>query len=260
MIKALFFDIDGTLVSFGTHAIPKTTVTALEQAKNLGVGIYISTGRPFQIINNIGTISHLVDGYITTNGGLCFVGDTVVSRKPIHPDDVATILQWSDRMMFPMMVVGERSFHIHNPNKQLEDIFVKLLNVTNSGDGVCLQSVLQQNILQLTPVITPRVEELLMREMPHSVSARWYPTFTDITARGADKGSALLAMANHLGLDISETMAFGDGGNDISILRAAGTGIAMGNATDNVKAAADYVTTSVDQDGVANALKHFGVI
>ena len=67
-------------------------------------------------------------------------------------------------------------------------------------------------------------------------------------------------MARHFGLDISETMAFGDGGNDISIIRRAGTGVAMGNAGDNVKAAADYVTTSVDDDGVMNALVHFGVI
>ena len=55
-------------------------------------------------------------------------------------------------------------------------------------------------------------------------------------------------------------MAFGDGGNDIEMLRYAGTGVAMGNADDAVKAAADYVTTSVDDDGIMNALKHFGLI
>ena len=55
-------------------------------------------------------------------------------------------------------------------------------------------------------------------------------------------------------------MAFGDGGNDIGMLHHAGIGIAMGNANDNVKVAADYVTTSVDEDGIANALKHYGII
>ena len=55
-------------------------------------------------------------------------------------------------------------------------------------------------------------------------------------------------------------MAFGDGGNDVSMLRYAGIGVAMGNANDDVKAHADYVTTSIDEDGVANALKHFGLI
>ena len=55
-------------------------------------------------------------------------------------------------------------------------------------------------------------------------------------------------------------MAFGDGGNDISMLRHAGIGVAMGNANDDVKAVADYVTTSVDENGIANALKHFHII
>ena len=67
-------------------------------------------------------------------------------------------------------------------------------------------------------------------------------------------------MAEYLGLEIGETMAFGDGGNDLSIIKEAGIGVAMGNAGDNVKAIADYVTSSVDEDGVKNALEHFGVI
>ena len=62
-IKALFFDIDGTLVSFKTHKIPQSTVDALEQAKKNGVEVYISTGRPQLIINNLGQIEHLIDGY-----------------------------------------------------------------------------------------------------------------------------------------------------------------------------------------------------
>ena len=67
-------------------------------------------------------------------------------------------------------------------------------------------------------------------------------------------------MADYLGLNIDETMAFGEGGNDISIIKKAGIGVAMGNAGDNLKEVADYITTSVDEDGVKNALAHFGVI
>ena len=82
-IKALFFDIDGTLVSFKSHRIPQSTVDALEQAKKNGVKVYISTGRPKQIINNLGQIEHLIDGYITANGARCFVEDTLVSQHTI---------------------------------------------------------------------------------------------------------------------------------------------------------------------------------
>jgi hypothetical protein len=67
-------------------------------------------------------------------------------------------------------------------------------------------------------------------------------------------------MVVKLGFDVSETMAFGDGGNDTSMLVAAGIGVAMGNATDDVKAKADYVTSSVDANGVRDALRHFNVI
>ena len=61
-IKALFFDIDGTLVSFQTHRIPQSTVEALEKAKQNGVKIYISTGRTIILITNLGQIEHLIDG------------------------------------------------------------------------------------------------------------------------------------------------------------------------------------------------------
>ena len=71
MIKALFFDIDGTLVSFNTHAIPPTTIEAIAAAKAKGIRIFIATGRPAVIINNLSALQDrgLIDGYITMNGG-----------------------------------------------------------------------------------------------------------------------------------------------------------------------------------------------
>lgn len=74
---ALFFDIDGTLVSLNTHKIPPSTIFALTRAKANGHKIFIATGRPIQILTNIGAIEHLVDGYITTNGAYCFIGDVL---------------------------------------------------------------------------------------------------------------------------------------------------------------------------------------
>lgn len=90
-IKALFFDIDGTLVSFQTHRIPQSTVEALEKAKQNGVKIYISTGRPIILITNLGQIEHLIDGYITTNGARCFVENHTVCQCPILRSDVEKV-------------------------------------------------------------------------------------------------------------------------------------------------------------------------
>lgn len=261
MIRSLFFDIDGTLCSLKTHEIPQSTVRAISMAKARGVKIFISTGRPIQIINNIGVIEDLVDGYITTNGAYCFVGDTAVCCTPIPTADVLTLTADAMAEGYPCIVAGDRGIAVYgNARETVDRIFRGELNVSNLDIERSADDVLRGNVLQVTSFCSPEQERRLMERVVHCVSARWHPAFTDITADGADKGKGLAAMARHLGLDISETMAFGDGGNDISIIRRAGIGVAMGNAGDGVKAVADYVTTSVDDDGVMNALVHFGVI
>ena len=258
--KALFFDIDGTLVSFNTHSIPQSTVDALTEAKRRGVGIYISTGRPKRLINNLGAIEHLIDGYITTNGALCVVGDEVVSCLPIPAGEARALVEKSDEMKFAMMLIGERDLTVCNPTPDVDRIYRGMLGVGYLGEDVSREEVLSQRIIQMTPIIDEATERQLMPLLPGCVSARWYYEFTDITALGADKGSALYTMAARLGLDIGETMAFGDGGNDKTIIREAGVGVAMGNAGEDVKALADYVTSSVDEGGVAAALSRFGII
>ena len=261
MIKSLFFDIDGTLVSFKTHRIPDSTVDALTQAKRRGVGIYISTGRPFPIITNLGAVAPLVDGYITTNGALCQVGDAVVCCHPIPDTDVRALIADADANDYTALVVGERDVRLYNPKQVFFDVFCTQLGVTNVDATLPADDVLaHQRILQFSPFVTVGQEAGLMSRMPYCVSARWHPDFTDVTAREADKGRGLAAMAQYLGLDISETMAFGDGGNDMAILQRAGIGVAMGNACETVRQAADYTTASVDDDGIRRALRHFGVI
>ena len=106
MIKAIFFDIDGTLVSFKTHHIPPSTIDAIRKTK--GIKIYISTGRPFSLINNLAEIEELIDGYITANGAYCFSGEEIISCTPIPIKDVQTMIQFSDEMKFPCMIVGEQ--------------------------------------------------------------------------------------------------------------------------------------------------------
>lgn len=89
-----------------------------------------------------------------------------------------------------------------------------------------------------------------------SISSSVYNNL-EVNAKGADKGAALLWLADYLGIDREETMSFGDGENDIPMIKAAGIGVAMGNALDTVKAAADTVTLTNDEDGVAAAIRKF---
>lgn len=259
-IKALFFDIDGTLVSFTSHTVPASTVEALEEAHRRGVGIYISTGRPMAFITNLKPIAHLIDGYITTNGAYCVVGDTVVSRHPMDPDDVATVLADAIDNHYPVVVDGERTIVVYNNSDLVDRIYVKGLGVDVLDYSLTLKDLGTEGILELSPFMTRAQEAALSPRLRHVTSGRWHPEFTDFTSQGVDKALGLREMAGFLHLDISQTMAFGDGGNDIAILSAAGIGVAMGNSADDVKAAADFVTTDVDNHGIAHALRHYKII
>ncbi|HIW43778.1 MAG TPA: Cof-type HAD-IIB family hydrolase [Candidatus Prevotella stercoripullorum] len=260
MTKALFFDIDGTLVSFNTHRIPQSAVDALAEAKRRGAMVFISTGRPMRLINNLDAIQHLVDGYITANGACCSVGGEVIACREIPNPEARALIGAAEREGFAMLVVGESRLTVVNDGADVDRYFRQMLAVSDLGEGTALADVLAERIVQLTPIIDEAAERRLMPLLPSCVSARWFPAFTDITARGADKGTALMTVAAHLGIDRKDTVAFGDGGNDKSILQAAGTGVAMGNAPDDVKAVADYVTASVDEDGIARALEQLRII
>ena len=141
MIKALFFDIDGTLVSFSTHLIPQSAIKAITKAKEKGIKIYISTGRPLSLINNIDSIKHLIDGYITTNGAYCIVKGEVISCNPIPENDVLTVMRLADEMNFACMVVGENDLAVYNSNDKVDVIFRQMLNVQNLKENVPMEPI-----------------------------------------------------------------------------------------------------------------------
>ena len=96
-----------------------------------------------------------------------------------------------------------------------------------------------------------------LSDLPDIGFADPFPNDLEVIAGGIDKGIGLRFLLDHLGIDAGEVLAMGDGGSDLPLLQAAGIGVAMANATAEVKAAADYITTSCDEDGVAVALEKF---
>jgi hydroxymethylpyrimidine pyrophosphatase-like HAD family hydrolase len=116
------------------------------------------------------------------------------------------------------------------------------------------------DIFQMTPFITVEEEKEIRPRIPDCEIERWHPAFADITAKGNTKQKGMDEIIRHFGFLREETMAFGDGGNDVSMLCHAAIGVAMGQASDEVKQFADYVTDSVDDNGIRNAMKFFGVI
>ena len=112
----------------------------------------------------------------------------------------------------------------------------------------------------MTTFITEEEEKEVLPSIPTSQKGRCYPAFADVTDKGDTKQKGLDEIIRHFGIKLEETMSFGDGGNDISMLRHAAIGVAMGQAKEDVKAAADYVKAPIDEDGISKAMKHFGII
>jgi HAD superfamily hydrolase (TIGR01484 family) len=169
---ALFFDIDGTLVSFQTHEIPPSTMLALTQAKANGHKVFIATGRPPIIITNLGAIEHLIDGYVTTNGALCFVGNDVVSCKSIPQEEARLVVKDAQEKQYGVIVIGEKDVAIFDPKGEVDYIFGQQLAVKNLHLAKAVEEVIDQRILQLTPFFNKDYERELMSRLPGCTSGR----------------------------------------------------------------------------------------
>lgn len=261
MKRVLFFDIDGTLVSFNTHKVPDSTVKALKAAREKGHKIIIATGRPLPIINNLGPLvdENLIDGYITMNGAYCVIGDKVVGKHPIPPEEVDKLIDVCSRNGYPCVYVGEKDIKVANPDEEARRVFETFLAVKQIP--LCdYEAGKKEELFQMTPFFDTEEEKKLRAALPGCEFNRWYPTFVDITARGANKAAGVDIMLRELGMPLEASVAFGDGGNDVPMLRHTAIGVAMGNADDMVKASADHITTSVDDNGIVNALRNLGII
>lgn len=258
MVKAVFFDVDGTLVSFKTHSVSKSTFDSINQLKAKGIKVFIATGRRLEAINNVGTLEF--DGYITLNGGYCLAGkNKVIHKHNIPAEDIKAMLHFQETVTpFPCAMVQENSIYMNYEDEAVQETF-ELLNFP-SPPIRNLHEVSADPVFQLIAFFTKEQEKQIMSVMPNCEATRWNPLFSDVVPRGVSKQVGIDKIIEYFGIDLKDTIAFGDGGNDITMLKHTGIGIAMGNAGEEVKQIADYVTNSVDDDGIYNALKHFGIL
>lgn len=259
MIKAIFFDIDGTLVSFNTHAIPTSTINALIELKRKDIKIFIATGRPFFMIDNLDGLTF--DAYITLNGGYCMTGNQeVIYKSQIPTVDINALIQYQKRKdKFPCMVSTEKEVFINYMDGNVNQV-LKLINFSPPlvKDFRYISDI---EIFQLMAFFdTDREKQVMKNVLPHCETTRWNPLFTDIVAKGNNKQTGMDKILEYYHIDLKDCMAFGDGGNDIPMLRHAEISVAMGNADSDVKQSASYITDSVDNNGIWNALKHFEII
>lgn len=256
-IRAAFFDIDGMLLPFGHDHMPAPTVAALQALHRRGVGVYIATGRPPVDIDFLAALRAVeFDGFVTMNGQYCYERDPDAPfySHPMPPEALRALVPW---------LAGK-----HLPVAFLERGFTYANCAEATGNGIVEPDVpvldpvraLTRTTYQLSAFISPEWEGEFLRHCPGCLAVRWNDQFADILPAGGGKDAGLRAMLAHKGLDPAQAIAFGDARNDIPMLRAAGIGVAMGNADDAVKAAADFVTAADVDDGIGKALRKMGLI
>lgn len=253
-IKAVFFDIDGTLVSFQTHAMPSSAVEALKKLRAIGVQTFLSTGRNGDSTRFL-METGLFDGEILINGQRCELGGECVYENSIAGDDLEAAIAGAK--------AGEMTLGFLSGHESFVNRVDKYVQAACSYAGMAIPRVAPAMEARRFPIYqihcygAPGAEDALLARASGLTAVRWSPNFADVFPRDGGKERGIEAFCARLGILPAETMAFGDGANDISMLEYAGIGIVMGNAADSVKAHADYVTDAVDARGVARAIEHF---
>lgn len=256
-IKAVFFDIDGTLVSFRSHTVPESARRAIARLREQGVKVFIATGRLMKHVAIVNDIE--VDGYITVNGGYCITSAGEVIFESAFPRaTVERVIDLSEQYGFDLNVMTHQDMYVSSMGERVQKI-ASMINIMPTVADVRAIAATQP-VVQMCPYISRELEQEIMPLLPDCVGSRWIETFMDLNVRGVDKSLGIQQVMNYYGLTMAEAMAFGDGGNDLPMVRDAAVGVAMGNACDELKAVADYITSSVDEDGVSRALEHFGLI
>ena len=248
-IKAAFFDIDGTLLSFKTHRVSEGTIRAFRTLHNHGVLTFISSGRPMILIPEMPVD---FEGYITMNGGLVFTQQQNLLSNPIPREDSSHWVDFAKKNNICTMAFTADGMMA----SQINEIGMKVREQLEfqMPPVVPVEEMRNHEAYQIIALMPATMDKEVAALLPHCRLPRWHPAFTDIVANGNSKAAGMDAICRHFGIRQEETIAFGDGGNDIEMLQWSGIGVAMGNADDKVKAAADMVTTDVDNEGIENAV------
>lgn len=255
-IKAVFFDVDGTLLSHRLNDVPDSTRRALAQLRERGVKTLVATGRHMAEYDMLPVSDIPFDGYLTLNGNLLLDENRrAYAGTAIDRGEMEVLAHIFQARRIPFVLIGENGRYINYVN----DTVVRTQGETK-GTIPALGSYGGEEVYQILAFVPEHQKQLLDNLLDECSVTSWNETGIDIIPKDGGKSAGIRQYLDLLGIDRSESMAFGDGENDIDMLEFVGVGVAMGNACEAVKAAADYVTDTVDNDGIAKALRHFGLI
>lgn len=256
MKKILFFDVDGTLYN-SEKILPASAKEALFEARRNGYELAIATGRaPFMIQTLLEELD--INTYVTFNGQYVVYRGEVVYTNGVEKDELAKIIAFGEARNEPVVFLDDKQMIASVENN---DMVAESLNTLKYQYPNLDSTYYMQNDVYQTLIFMEEKDEHLYREaFPNVQFVRWHRYSCDILPKGGSKAIGIEKVLEKMGLTLNDAIAFGDGMNDIEMLQAVGTGVAMGNGHERVKAVATHIAEHVDEAGLAKIMRQLNII
>lgn len=272
-IKAIALDIDGTLTNDEKRITPRTR-EALIAAQERGVRVVLASGRPVQGLRALAGELDLArhHGLLVAYNGAVVVDaatDDELFSQPLSVEEARAVVDHMRGFDVITWVNYGEELLVEDPFRCMIEHRGAPKNIIKYERDAC--DLIVREVRDLRAAIDRPVEKVLTAGTDTYLQEHWRAmarpfadalscVFTadfyfEYMARDVHKGRALAGALPRIGIELAEVAAFGDAQNDLTMLTSAGTGVAMGNATDEVKAAADMVTLTNNEDGIAHALE-----
>ncbi len=242
----IFLDIDGTV--FDGKKIPENNIIALRRARAEGHKVFINTGRANCIVTKEMLEAIEPDGVVSAMGTAIFVGDKLIYSALMNEEDVEYLVRFGDeRGMFVIIESIERLVCLNGP------AFAGQSNFISEADEL-RRIYPDMNISKISFMrhLTDEETDILKKRFS---SVYVHRSYAEIPTPGHNKATAIARVCEYYGIDVSHSIAMGDSGNDYDMVKFAGIGVAMGNATEQIKSVADFITLKCEEGGVAYALE-----
>ena len=274
MSRILFIDVDGTLVDYHNR-LPDSAVAAIRASRAAGHRVYLCTGRSrAEMPDGLWDIG--IDGMVGGNGSYVEDAGEVVLHQTLTGEECRAIVDWlHQRRLEFYLETNAGLFASQNFEEVVTPVMALYtarkgqsapISVSDAFHGLVLGGNLNRDdVNKLSYVLSSYDDHLAAREtFPGLQHGTWggrdaEALFGDIGPSGITKAHAVDALLEHLHADHADTIAFGDATVDLPMFQACAVGVAMGNASDDLKAVATLITDDVEDDGLANAFTALGL-
>ncbi|ADU30927.1 Cof-type HAD-IIB family hydrolase [Evansella cellulosilytica] len=255
--KVVFFDIDGTLLN-ENNVIPESTKNAIKELqKKDNIFVAIATGRAPLHLREIS--SQLgIDSYVSFNGSYVVFNGEVLSSNPLAKKEMLELEARARENGHPMVFLNESDIYANVSDHPAILSSMGSLNLPHPDKHESFHH--DNSIYQALLFVDKNEESFYSTNHAFFDYVRWHERAIDVLPSGGSKAKGIENMLKELNIDKKDAFAFGDGLNDLEMLQYVGCGIAMGNAVEEAKKAADIVTDHVNDDGIYKGLVKVGLL